>query len=247
MRSDRFESISIDRRSSVSYDDQIKESIKALILDQTFYYQALLPTPQQLAKLLHVETELTEKAYKKLVKENYIKYIDPKGYVVAYFELTNYFFYRNIAIYDAISALGLSPSIECIEKKVVQLTDAELQSMGFSTGEKLFYINRIYKGNDKPIIILENYIPLSIFKDMDKKFTGNEPLNAYMDKEYNLKAKLSFRVKKQSIYHLNLHQYLEKEKMLLALNPRTKSMINLIDLSIMDKATQHQVTTSKRL
>ena len=36
MRSDRFESISIDRRSSVSYDDQIKESIKALILDQTF-------------------------------------------------------------------------------------------------------------------------------------------------------------------------------------------------------------------
>lgn len=196
MRSDRFESISIDRRSSVSYDEQIKESIKALILDQTFYYQALLPTPQQLAKLLHVETELTEKAYKKLVKENYIKYIDPKGYVVAYFELTNYFFYRNIAIYDAISALGLSPSIECIEKKVVQLTDAELQSMGFSTGEKLFYINRIYKGNDKPIIILENYIPLSIFKDMDKKFTGNEPLNAYMDKEYNLKAKLSFRVTK---------------------------------------------------
>ena len=39
MRSDRFESISIDRRSSVSYDDQIKESIKALILDQTFYYR----------------------------------------------------------------------------------------------------------------------------------------------------------------------------------------------------------------
>ena len=31
---------------------------------------------------------------------------------------------------------------------------------------------------------------------MDKKFTGTEPLNAYMDKEYNLKAKLSFRVTK---------------------------------------------------
>lgn len=118
MRSDRFESISIDRRSSVSYDDQIKESIKALILDQTFYYQALLPTPQQLAKLLHVETELTEKAYKKLVKENYIKYIDPKGYVVAYFELTNYFFYRNIAIYDAISALGYLHPLNVLKRRL---------------------------------------------------------------------------------------------------------------------------------
>ena len=80
MRSDRFESISIDRRSSVSYDDQIKESIKALILDQTFYYQALLPTPQQLAKLLHVETELTEKAYKKLVKEGRVSFSQENSY-----------------------------------------------------------------------------------------------------------------------------------------------------------------------
>lgn len=196
MRSDRFEAISIDRRSSVSYDDQIKESIKALIIDQTFYYQTLLPHPHQLAKMLHLDIEVTEKAYKKLMKENYIKFSEDEGYIVAYFELTNYFFYRNIAIYDAISALGLKPSIECIDKKVLELSDEELKHMGFPSGERLFYINRIYKGNDKPIIILENFIPLSIFTDMDKKFKGTEPLNAYMDKEYHLKAKLSFRVTK---------------------------------------------------
>lgn len=196
MRSDRFESISIDRRSAVSYDEQIKESIKALILDQTFYYQALLPSPQQLSKLLKVDVDFTEKAYKKLVKENYIEFSIPQGYIVSYFELTNYFFYRNIAIYDAIIALGLKPSIECINKKIVELNDLELQKMGFNSGEKLLYINRIYKGNDKPIIILENYIPLSIFKDMDKNFQGIEPLNDYINKEYNLKAKLSFRVTK---------------------------------------------------
>jgi DNA-binding GntR family transcriptional regulator len=146
--------------------------------------------------MLHIDVEFTEKAYKKLIKENYIKYLDQQGYTVAYFELTNYFFYRNIAIYDAISALGLTPSIECIEKKVVTLSDLELKHMGFDSNEKLLYINRIYKGNDKPIIILANYIPLSIFLDMDKKFNGIEPLNAYMDKEYNIKAKLSFRVTK---------------------------------------------------
>lgn len=196
MRSNHVELVSIDRRSSVSFDEQIKESIKALILDQTFYYQAVLPSPQRLAKHLSVDVELVKTAYLDLVEERYIKSIDQQNYTVAYFELTNYFFYRNVAIYDAIIALGLTPSIQCLEKKVVILPDDQLKTMGFKEGEKLFYINRIYKGDDKPIIILENFLPLSIFEDIHLKFVGNEPLNAYMDKEYHIRAKLSNRVTK---------------------------------------------------
>ncbi|TNF09549.1 MAG: GntR family transcriptional regulator [Bacillota bacterium] len=196
MRSESVEFISIDRRSSVTFDEQIKESIKALILDQTFYYQAALPTPQTLAKHLNVQLDLVKKAYQDLVEERYIKIHDDSSYSVAYFELTNYFFYRNVAIYDAIIALGLKPSIQCLEKKVVTLSDEKLKAMGFSSGEKLFYINRIYKGDDKPIIMLENYLPLSVFQNMHLKFVGNEPLNAYMEKEYNIRAKLSNRVTK---------------------------------------------------
>ncbi len=212
MRNHKIELISIDRRSSVSYDEQVKESIKALILDQTFYYQATLPHPQKLAKQLNISQDLTEKAYKSLVKENYIKLTEQQTYSVAYFELTNYFFYRNIAIYDAIIALGLTPSIECIERKVVELSDAELISMGFQPKEKLFYINRIYKGNDKPIIILENFLPLSVFPGMPDKFHGTEPLNAYMDKEYHIRAKLSHRVTKAVNLTQKLAQYLGERK-----------------------------------
>lgn len=196
MRSDHVESVSIDRRSSVSFDEQIKESIKALILDQTFYYQAVLPSPQKLAKHLNIDVEFVESAYHDLVEERYIKSTDQQSYTVAYFELTNYFFYRNVAIYDAIIALGLTPSIQCLEKKLVHLSNDQLMQMGFKAGEKLFYINRIYKGDDKPIIILENYLPLSVFEDIHLKFKGNEPLNAYMDKEYHVRAKLSNRVTK---------------------------------------------------
>jgi len=212
MHSDHVDSISIDRRSSVSFNEQIKESIKALILDQTFYYQAVLPSPDRLAKHLNVDVHLVNLAYKDLVEERYIKSIDLTHYVVAYFELTNYFFYRNVAIYDAIIALGLTPSIQCLEKKVVSLKDDILKQMGFKSGEKLFYINRIYKGDDKPIIILENYLPLSIFEGMNQKFVGNEPLNAYMDREYNIRAKLSNRVTKAVNLTHKLSEFLGERK-----------------------------------
>lgn len=196
MRSNLMDAISIDRRSSVSFTEQIKESIKALILDQTFYYQAVLPNPSHLAKHLNIESKDVQSAYDDLVDVRYIKKRSNDDYEVAYFELTNYFFYRNVAIYDAIIALGMTPSIQCLEKKVVKLDNQQLAEMGFKSGEKLLYINRIYKGNDIPIIILENYLPLSVFEDMDKRFIGTEPLNAYMQKEYGIYAKLSNRVTK---------------------------------------------------
>jgi len=196
MRSNLIDAISVDRRSAVSFEEQIKESIKALILDQTFYYQAVLPNPNHLAKHLHMEPKEVQAAYDELVDVRYIKKRSNDEYEVAYFELTNYFFYRNVAIYDAIIALGMTPSIQCLEKKVVKFDNQRLLQMGFKSGEKLLYINRIYKGNDVPIIILENYLPLSVFEDMDKRFTGSEPLNAYMQKEYGIYAKLSNRITK---------------------------------------------------
>lgn len=196
MQSNKIELITVDRRSSVPINEQIKESIKANILDQTFYYQSQVPSPKALAENLKVELPLVILAHDKLVEERFLKKVSNEIYVVAYYELTNYFFYRNVAIYDAIQALGMVPSIQCLEKKIVQVDPQQIADMGFKQDETFLYINRIYKGDDKPIIMLENYLPLSIFKDMDKRFNGTEPLNAYMEKEYHIKAKLSHRVTK---------------------------------------------------
>jgi len=212
MRFNPLESISIDRRSTVSYSEQVKESIKSLILDQTFYYKTILPAPASLAAHLLIDQKLVETAYDQLVRDQYVKQNINRSYEVAYFELTNYFFYRNVAIYDAIIALGLTPSIQCLEKKIVTLDEKTLEKMGFKPHEKLFYINRIYKGNDVPIIILENYLPLSIFPEIDQKFVGNEPLNAYMDQNYDVHAKISSRVTKAVNLSEELAQYLGERK-----------------------------------
>jgi hypothetical protein len=52
--------------------------------------------------------------------------------------LTNYFFDRNTAIYDAIIALGLTPSIECIEKSVVTLSEQDAHRLGFDQESEVF-------------------------------------------------------------------------------------------------------------
>lgn len=214
MRSNFLDVVTIDRRSAVSYDQQIKESIKALILDQTFYYQAKLPKPSRLAKHLNVDPKFTQIAYDNLVSERYIQKIEDGTYSVSFFELTNYFFDRNVAIYDAIIALGLSPAIECVEKKVVELDLETILFMGFDPEQdhKFFYINRIYTGDQQPIIILENFLPLSIFPGIDLNFQGNEPLNAYLDHHYGIRANLSNRTTQAVNLPSKLAFYLNERK-----------------------------------
>ncbi len=189
--------ITIDRRSAINYSIQIKENIKALILNQTYYYHSILPSVESLSKQLNISEKLVSTAYRLLFNENYIRK-EKQNYIVSHIELTNYFFERNTSIYDAVIALGLTPSIKCLEKKVVILTDEQARGMGFepNANQGYLYINRIYYGSNQPIIILENYLPLWIFKNIDKEFKGNEPLNSYIGTRYGFKAHVSKRITK---------------------------------------------------
>jgi DNA-binding GntR family transcriptional regulator len=214
MHTNLLELITIDRRSTVSFDVQVKVSIKQLILDQSFYYQTKMPSTLELAEFLNVEEALIKKAYNDLVLERYLKTDNQVDYSVSFFELTHYFFDRNTTVYDAIISLGLTPSIECVEKTVVELDRKTIEKIGFNPeyGNKYFYINRIYKGNNQPIMVLENYLPLYIFPDIDSNFKGDEPLNAYIDEHYNLIAKVSVRKTKSVNLTQELADFLKERK-----------------------------------
>ncbi len=195
MLSNQMDLITIDKRSTVDYALQLRESLKSLIIDQVFYYHTVLPTVSELADHLSIELKEVEDAYEQLVIEGYLSEDDYNQHYVSFFELTNYFFDRNTAVYDAIKSLGMAPSIVCLVKEVVKLKDEALIKMGFKVedGHEFFHINRIYKGDQRPIMVLENYLPLSVFPDIFEKFVGTEPLNEFLKKTYGLRAESSNR------------------------------------------------------
>ena len=143
MQSNALDYITIDRRSTVKYKIQLKDNIKALILDRTLYYQTSLPSEKKLAEYLGIVLSDVETAYLQLEKERFISKKKSK-YQISYIELTNTFFERNTSIYDAIISLGLTPSIKCIEKQVLSLDENFIKEIGFDekAENKYLYIKR---------------------------------------------------------------------------------------------------------
>ena len=214
MQSNLLDLITIDRRSTIEYDTQLKESIKALILDQTFYYNTALPSELELAKHLNIDKKVVVSTYQQLTDERYIKKDSAGVFKISFFELTNYFFDRNVTVYDAIISLNLKPSIKCITEKVIDLDEGTIIKMGFDVNQshKYLYIYRIYMGDNQPIMVLENYLPLYIFKDIEKIFVGDEPLDDFLGKQYGINAKVSKRIMKSVNLPQEIANYLNVRK-----------------------------------
>ena len=173
-----------------------------------------MPTPKELATHLNIDNDIVDSTYSQLSAEGYLKTDESGQSQVSFFELTRYFFDRNTAVFDAIKSLGLEPSIECLERKVVKLKKEDLLNMGFKleNGNKFFHIKRIYKGDNQPIMILENYLPMSVFPDIFENFKGDEPLNAYLKAHYGIRAEISNRIIKSVNLSSRLAKLLNERK-----------------------------------
>ena len=214
MQYNLLELITIDRRSAVDYNIQLKESIKSLILDKTFYYHTVLPSSLELSEFLGIKEKLVNKAYEQLKTERYIQLDKDNQYIVSFFELTNHFFDRNTTVHEAIISLGLKPSIQCLEKKKITLDEITIKEMGFDANQahEYLYINRIYFGDSQPIMVLENYLPLYIFPDIYENFNGDEPLEKYLKENYGIGNRKSKRIIKSVNLDEGLAKHLKESK-----------------------------------
>jgi DNA-binding GntR family transcriptional regulator len=61
-------------------------------------------------------------------------------------------------------------------------------------------------------MLLENYLPLYIFPGISDKFVGNEPLDAYINEHYKIKANISNRIIKSVNLPTDIAKILNERK-----------------------------------
>jgi GntR family transcriptional regulator len=184
--------LAIDKRSTVSIVDQIKDYIYVGIMKLKIQNGDSLPSVEELSEELNVPTTAIRSAYRKLIDMALVIKIN-NHYEVTYNANPNVFHNKLIHVNETLKSSGETPEVVLLKKIVLKATDEIALLTGFRVNQDLVYFSRLYKSNNQPLFIASMYFPLDIFTDLDQVDMTNKMFYSYFRKEYEIIMSKSMR------------------------------------------------------
>lgn len=172
----------IDRRSKIPLSQQIEVAIKTQITKGDLPKDHVLLSTTQLAAQIGVDPETVDKAYQTLSKDNYIE-LEEKKWQVRYGRTPKFYFDQIYSTFELFKKMGLNPSIQTIEVKVMDTPD-KIKDVVLEA--KVIYCRRVYLGSKKPIMVMDCYFPHSRFKDFDVELKQSLPYYEALIQKYGV-------------------------------------------------------------
>jgi GntR family transcriptional regulator len=86
-----------------------------------------------------------------------------------------------------IESNGFSPSIQFISKEIRLATEKEAELLSIEPGERLLSLQRLFRADDKPVILTQNIFPLSLLRapadEVDGGLHIRDILQTYFNQE----------------------------------------------------------------
>ena len=177
--------LALDKRSTVSIVDQIKDYIYIGILKLKIQNGDRLPSVEELASDLNVPKTAIRSAYQKLIDMAMIIKINDH-YEVVYNSNPNVFHNKLILVNETIKTFSDTPEVVLLKKEVVNTTQKLADLTGFKVNQKLVYFSRLYKSNNLPLFIASMYFPLDIFPNLDKVDMTGKLFYSFFRMEYEV-------------------------------------------------------------
>lgn len=190
-----LKTITVDKRSKISPQDQIFMFLFKHILSHDLNYHEVLPAPDALAKHLDVAIFEVEHAYHLLSIHKFIDLVDDQ-YIVTYIEIENLLLSSMMTINDSIKALHKTPSMKLVYAKKIQPDQSFFDRSSYLTNESIYEVKRIFYADAKVIGVMSNYISLTRFPDFIKHYSEERTLYELFSSAYKLHMTRSNRILK---------------------------------------------------
>jgi GntR family transcriptional regulator len=170
-----FELISIDKRQNTSLRVQFMNKLRLAIYDYALPENMILPTSQEISKHLLLSKEDVEHALNTLEQEGLLGFTKKNQYFISHKKQTNEFIAKAFLLFQYIKKLGLVPSIETLEQRLILADEKLAKKMNVSIGDKIMFLKRIYYGDKKPMVLIESYLCIALFPNAETMIFTNQP------------------------------------------------------------------------
>lgn len=171
----------IDNRSTVLEYVQIAQQIKKEIVNQSLLEKDI-ETPKIFSNKYKINIEIVDAAFEMLLNERVLKKNSKNKYYNAY-EQRIYFTDKGVSSVEFIQSINMEPKVLIFSEEEITINQKESKKTKFDIGTKVIKQERIFYGNDIPIIYaivyyrkedrnLFNDIYISVSKSLGTKYTN---------------------------------------------------------------------------
>lgn len=169
----------------------IAKKLRFRINSDEFSLGDVLPTERQLMDEYHASRVSIRKAIDELVKQGLLEKIQGSGTYIR--QKTGVHLLHPLRSgFEDSAAVGQTISSEVIEFAVIRPAPEVISRLKISADERVYYIKRVRKMNDRPQILEESYMPVNLFPDLTVRILERSKYE-YIEKTLGMKIAGSYQ------------------------------------------------------
>lgn len=175
----------IDKNIPVPLYYQFKQGLKNLIQDGTFQVNEQIPTENEFCEALGISRPTVRQALKELIQEGLLTRRKPLGTFVCAPKIDSYFFEQLASFNDEMRMIGLTPSTNVLSKETIVAAKDITDALQLPNNAKVLHLKRLRFANNEPMVVLDTYLPSSLFPTLEQEDFITNSLYALLEQKYN--------------------------------------------------------------
>lgn len=178
----------LDKSRPMPLYEQLRRALLEAITNGKIPEGSKLPTEEELCDQLGISRPVARQAYSELIAEGYVERMRGKGTFVRLSDDRGRFIDAQLSFAKEMAILGKSHCTKMVHQEWVtgDLTLASKLNIGLD--ERCFHIRRMRYADEKPFVLVDNYIPESIFPGIDKYDLAKNSLYDIFESDYHVKV-----------------------------------------------------------
>lgn len=183
----------LDKSSAMPLYEQLRQGLLNAITSGQLPTGSKMPTEEELCSGLGISRPVARQAYNALIEAGYVERMRGRGTFVRTPDNRGRFIDNQFSFAKEMSIFGLEHYTVSLQKEWASYSPEMFGQLELDQNDRCLHITRMRYVQQKPYVLVENYIPEKLFPGIDQYDFERRSLYDVFEKEYRLRVVRSHR------------------------------------------------------
>ena len=159
--------IQLDKTSAVPLYEQLHKALLEAITSGKLSAGTKLPTEEELCAQFGISRPVARQAYNMLIEEGFVERMRGRGTFVRSPDTRGRFLNKQLSFAAEMGVLNLEHRTKVLRAEWVSYTPELFARLKLERGDRCYHLVRMRYVSGKPFVLVENYVPESVFPGID--------------------------------------------------------------------------------